>query len=125
MTLDEEMAMAVLKGEKHTALILAQKLMEEHVAGRIELPPVTTMEIPAGRKKLIVMFDVESLDGSVDIDFASVREACHRWLHGDSDILGLIGARSVHLFVEPEPPVMEVKMTAEEIRKQLAEVLRT
>jgi Holliday junction resolvase len=125
MTLEEEMAVAVLKGEKGTALILAQKLMEEHVAGRVELPPIKTLDVPAGRKKMILVLDHEwQKNTGIYISEEAVLQAmkaAESWMMGKGDVLSLAGFK-FHLFVEPE---VKSNLTAEEIRRQLAEALRT
>lgn len=103
MTLEEEMALAVLRGEKGTALILAQKLCEEHVIGSVELEPIKTMTIPAGKKRLILTLDPAAIaEGNVEIDYQEICTEATRWINGEIDHLVLVGF-NFHLFVEPEP----------------------
>jgi hypothetical protein len=100
-------------------------LMEEHVAGRTFMPPVEPLEIPAGRKKVIILFDHEYLKGYADYEFDEVRQAVADWLMYDGPngcVLSLPGVKSINIYVEPE---VKSSLTAEEIRQQLAEALRT
>jgi hypothetical protein len=127
MTLEEEMAVAVLKGEKGTALILAQKLMEEHVAGRVELPPIKTLDVPAGRKKMILVLDHEwQKNTGIYISEEAVLQAmkaAENWMMGKGDVLSLAGFK-FHLFVEPQPSPLpdDLESALKQYRKILGDM---
>lgn len=122
MTLEIEMALAVIRGEKDTALILAQKLIEEHLGGREEIAPLKSYDAGKGRKKLIFTLDTKlAVEMAVDVNEQGMEEmlvGAQRWLNDEVDALVCIGFIP-HLFVMPEPPSEPMRGSAREMEKMV------
>jgi len=101
MTLMEELAIAVLRGDEVAADALADLWQEVRVEKMRERLPVTQFKVPAGNKKLIIMTDprVAVAGRELVIDSQQILEESRRWLLGERDVM-LLQNLTYHLFVE-------------------------
>jgi hypothetical protein len=107
LTVEQYMAVAVLKGDMTTARILADKLCEHWAAGQQILTPVQIIDCPIERVRVAVFWDWKAIsdpDWNIhrqpDEDIAS---AVRNWLeHGT--VITFAGIERIELYQLPEKP---------------------
>lgn len=103
MTLEEEMALAVLRGDPAAARALADRLCENERAGVLSIAPVKEITVPFDRVRVIVQFPLEDRNGNEVMvqDPETMKRAVEDWLRNGTT-LAILGAVSVRVYQLPE-----------------------
>lgn len=101
LSVAEQMAVAVLKGDMDAARMLADKLVDDIQNGVNELLPVKQIKTSVKNIRVAVYFPV-TVDGhQVGVDLDNTREAVREWLEEGGPLV-LLGADRIELYELPE-----------------------
>lgn len=100
LSVAEEMAIEVLKGNMATAKALADKLCEEVNQG-IHLPPVSRIDtVDVRNLRCVVYYSLEVAREAL-IDTVATKQAIENWLTNPGTHLILVGVERIELYVLP------------------------
>jgi len=108
MTLEEEMAVAVLKGDKAAARALADRLCETIKESGHQLPPLTLFPSPNAKDvRVAIYYDIEAAQ-RLNFEFSNSPEdrdrlnlAVQNWV-SQGGVLQLLGVSRIEVYAFPE-----------------------
>lgn len=101
LTLEEEMALAVLRGDMVAARALADRLTEVINTDGQQLLPTKEIKIGSDNLRLIV-YVADNHELTQDV-FNSLLEGTGKWLRGEIDSLVLVGVDRIEVYQFPTP----------------------
>jgi hypothetical protein len=104
MTLEEEMAVAVLKGDKAAALALADRLQENRAAGMVTIKSLKQHigEYDKGQIRVAVIYPLEP--AYAEIDWRGVEAAVKKWIEDDTPLV-INGNPRIEVYILPKPSI--------------------
>lgn len=105
LTTEEEMALAVLRGDHGAAAALADKLIEDRASGT-QIPEVKRITCTdPDRIRVVVYYDESVLTGNNRPDIPNTLKAVDQWLHKGVPLL-LVGVSRIELYeLPPDYPI--------------------
>lgn len=102
MTLEEEMALAILRGDAAAACALADLLCERRAAGGTPILPIKKIGTPPDRLRVAVF--LKAGIEAIDIDGEAADATVADWLAGRQKAVVLQGVSRIEIYELPEAP---------------------